>query len=148
MKMGRSSASGLRITVFGSSGFLGRYVVSRLAGVGCQMVLPYRGDELYMRHLKLMGDLGGINFVKGTIRSLDDIQAAVSGSDVVINLLGIRQETRRAIAHAPVTSVFCCNNAGVVRSSAHRSTSVVFAARSDPRPPPTPSDGGLFPTVT
>ena len=96
MKMGRSSVSGLRVTIFGSSGFLGRYVVSRLGAVGCQMVLPYRGDELYMRHLKPMADLGAINFVKGTIRSLEDIQAAVEGSNVVINLLGLRQETRCA----------------------------------------------------
>lgn len=119
MKMGRSSVSGLRITVFGSSGFLGRYVVSRLAGVGCQLVLPYRGDELYMRHLKPMGDLGAVNFVKGTIRSLDDIQAAVDGSDVVINLLGIRQETRCAIAHANYVSKYStqrlrCFDVGVV----------------------------------
>jgi len=96
LKGGRSSSSGLRVTVFGSTGFMGRYVVSHLGGVGCQLVLPYRGDEVYMRNLRLMGDLGAINFVKSSIRSLEDIESAVAGSDVVVNLLGIRAETRRA----------------------------------------------------
>lgn len=98
--MGRSSFSGRKVTIFGSSGFLGRYVVSRLGAAGCQMVLPYRGDELFMRHLKGMGDLGAVNFQKSSIRSLADIEAAVAGSDTVVNLLGIRSETRRASARA------------------------------------------------
>jgi NADH dehydrogenase (ubiquinone) 1 alpha subcomplex subunit 9 len=68
------------VTIFGSTGFVGRYVVNRLgedtghacksmkkltrcAGrIGTQMMLPYRGDELDTRHLKLMGDLGQIEF--------------------------------------------------------------------------------------
>lgn len=78
---GRSSFSGVVATVFGSTGFVGRYVVNRLGElwvwslggvaycrqllpyegrVGSQIVLPLRGDEHDYRHLRLMGDLGQI----------------------------------------------------------------------------------------
>ena len=78
---GRSSFSGIVATVFGSTGFVGRYVVNKLgvytesvifccdlsnlsaypAGrVGSQIVVPLRGDEHDYRHLRLMGDLGQI----------------------------------------------------------------------------------------
>lgn len=95
MKQGRSSFSGHRITILGAGGFMGRYVTSRLGAVGCQMVLPYRGDELYMRHLKPMADLGAISFVKYSIRRLEDVEKVVAGSDVVINLIGLKSETKR-----------------------------------------------------
>lgn len=41
---GRSSDSGIVATVFGSTGFLGRYLVNALGRVGSQVILPYRGD--------------------------------------------------------------------------------------------------------
>lgn len=55
---GRSSVSGVTATVFGATGFLGRYVVNALAKLGSQVVVPFRCDELDMMHLKQMGDLG------------------------------------------------------------------------------------------
>ena len=55
----RSSVTGHTATVFGCTGFLGRYLVNRLAQKGTQVVVPYR-DEEEMRHLKVMGDLGQV----------------------------------------------------------------------------------------
>lgn len=95
---GRSSVSGATVTVFGAAGFIGRYVVNRLGKMGCRVVVPYRGDELHVRHLKPMGDLGVINPMAMSIRNLDEIETAVAGSNVVINLLGKHFETRRAPA--------------------------------------------------
>ena len=60
---GRSSFSGLVVTVFGATGFVGRYVVNRLGRMGSQVVVPYRGDEHDYRHLRLMGDLGQVVFL-------------------------------------------------------------------------------------
>lgn len=60
---GRSSFSGLVVTVFGATGFVGRYVVNRLGKMGSQIVVPYRGDEHDHRHLRLMGDLGQVVFL-------------------------------------------------------------------------------------
>lgn len=92
---GRSGVSGITATIFGASGFLGKYVVNRLGKIGTRCVLPYRGDEVDVRHLRPGGDLGVINPMEMTIRSLDDIEAAVAGSNVVINLLGKHIETSR-----------------------------------------------------
>ena len=47
---------------------------------------------------KPMGDLGVINPMAMSIRNLDEIETAVAGSNVVINLLGKHFETRRAPA--------------------------------------------------
>lgn len=60
---GRSSVSGVTATVFGATGFLGRYVVNALAKLGSQVVIPYRCDELEMMHLKQMGDLGQVTIL-------------------------------------------------------------------------------------
>jgi len=56
---GRSAVSGHTATVFGCTGFLGKYVVSKIARAGTQVVVPYR-DEDAKRPLRVMGDLGQI----------------------------------------------------------------------------------------
>ena len=92
---GRSSVSGATVTVFGGTGFLGRYVINRLGKMGCRVVVPFRGDEIMLRHLKPMGDLGVVNFFDMSIRDPDQIEEAVAGSNIVINLLGKHFETSR-----------------------------------------------------
>ena len=52
--------SGITATVFGCTGFLGRYVVNALAKHGSQVVIPYRCDDTDMPHLRVMGDLGQV----------------------------------------------------------------------------------------
>jgi len=92
---GRSSVSGATVTVFGGTGFLGRYVINRLGKMGCRVVVPFRGDEIMVRHLKPMGDLGVVNFFDMSIREPEQIEEAVTGSNIVINLLGKHFETSR-----------------------------------------------------
>lgn len=53
----RSSNSGHIATVFGATGFLGKYLVSKLAKQGTQVVIPYRDLE-WALPLKVSGDLG------------------------------------------------------------------------------------------
>ena len=50
--------SGITATVFGSTGFLARYLINALARQGSQVVVPYRADDLDAQHLRQMGDLG------------------------------------------------------------------------------------------
>ena len=92
---GRSSVSGLTATVFGATGVLGQYVVIRRGTIGCRVRCPHRGDDVDARHLKLAGDLGMVQPYQMSIRSLDEIQEAVAGSNIVINLLGKHFETSR-----------------------------------------------------
>lgn len=91
---GRSSVSGIIATVFGSTGFLGRYVVQQLAKMGSQVMVPFRGSEDSPRHLKLMGDLGQIIPIRFDPRDENSMKSAIAKSNVVINLIGREFETR------------------------------------------------------
>nr|CAD1820943.1 unnamed protein product [Ananas comosus var. bracteatus] len=91
---GRSSVSGIVATVFGATGFLGRYVVQQLAKMGTQVLVPFRGSEDSHRHLKLMGDLGQIVPMKYNPRDENSIKAVMAKSNVVLNLIGKEYETR------------------------------------------------------
>jgi len=85
---GRSSVSGIVATVFGATGFLGRYLVQQLAKMGSQVLVPFRGSEDSPRHLKLMGDLGQVVPMKFDPRDEDSIKAVMAKANVVINLIG------------------------------------------------------------
>ncbi|GAA0166543.1 hypothetical protein Leryth_021672 [Lithospermum erythrorhizon] len=91
---GRSSVSGIVATVFGATGFLGRYLVQQLAKMGSQVLVPFRGSEDDPRHLKLMGDLGQIVPMKYDPRDENSIKAVMAKANVVINLIGRDYETR------------------------------------------------------
>jgi NADH dehydrogenase (ubiquinone) 1 alpha subcomplex subunit 9 len=84
---GRSSLGGHTATVFGATGFLGRYIVNRLARAGCTVVIPYR-EEMAKRHLKVTGDLGRVVFTEYDLRNTDSIEESVRHSDMVFNLVG------------------------------------------------------------
>ena len=64
-----TQVSGVQATVFGSTGFLGQYVVSALARQGSGVVCPYRCDEIDMQHLKVLGDLGQVRCAGGHVRA-------------------------------------------------------------------------------
>ncbi|KAJ2552842.1 Protein-lysine N-methyltransferase efm5 [Coemansia sp. RSA 1933] len=91
---GRQSWNGQTATVFGCSGFLGRYVVARLAREGTKVIVPYRGLSEYIRHLKPTGDLGMVIPMEFDIRNPQQIEECVRHSDVVINLIGRNYETK------------------------------------------------------
>ncbi|KAL8194533.1 UNVERIFIED_CONTAM: 39kDa subunit of ndufa9, NADH:ubiquinone oxidoreductase, partial [Gekko kuhli] len=93
-KSGRSSVSGIVATVFGATGFLGRYVVGRLGRIGSQVIIPYRCDQYDIMYLRPMGDLGQLLFMEWDARDKDSIRRALEHSNVVINLVGKEWETR------------------------------------------------------
>ncbi|KAF2704176.1 NAD(P)-binding protein [Pleomassaria siparia CBS 279.74] len=84
---GRSSLGGYTATVFGATGFLGRYIVNRLARSGCTVVIPFR-DDMAKRHLKVTGDLGRVVFLEMDLRNTASIEESVRHSDIVYNLIG------------------------------------------------------------
>lgn len=91
---GRSSFNGVVATVFGCTGFLGRYVCNKLGKTGSQMILPYRSDFYDAQRLKVCGDLGQVLFTPYDIRDDESIAKAVQYSNVVINLVGRDYETK------------------------------------------------------
>jgi len=89
---GRASANA-SVTVFGATGFSGHYVVYLLGQIGCQVIIPYRGDGYWARELKLAGDLGQIVNFPCELKRYDQVQGAVKRSQAVINMLGDWKET-------------------------------------------------------
>lgn len=80
-----------QVTVFGGSGFLGRYVVHALAKRGHRVRVACRRPDLAY-HLQIAGTLGQIQAVQANLRFPWSIERAVEGSDHVVNLVGILTE--------------------------------------------------------
>ena len=76
------------VTVFGGSGFIGRYLVKRLADAGDRVCVAVRDVE-NARFLKPMGDVGQIVPVSADIRDDDSVRSAVRGADAVIFSVGV-----------------------------------------------------------
>ena len=81
-----------RVTVFGGSGFLGRYLVRRLAAAGARVDVAVRDPEAALP-LKTMGDVGQITLVAASVRNAASVDRAVAGADTVINLVGLLYES-------------------------------------------------------
>ena len=76
------------VTVFGGSGFLGRHVVRALARRDYRIRVAVRRPEPAF-HLQPLGKVGQIHAVQANVRNAASVQAAMRGSDIVVNLVGI-----------------------------------------------------------
>jgi len=132
---GRSSFNGIVCTVFGNTGFLGRYVCNRLGKCGTQLILPYRGDPYDSLRLKLVGDLGQVLFHPFDLRDDESIYKCVKYSHVVVNLIGRDWETKNfkfddVHVEGAANLARICKEAGVERF-VH-----VSCLNADPHPSP------------
>jgi NADH dehydrogenase len=76
------------VTVFGGSGFIGRYLVQRLARQGWIVRVAVRRPDRAL-FLKPMGAVGQITPIAASLRHEGSIAAAVAGAEAVVNLVGI-----------------------------------------------------------
>ncbi|TCT03175.1 complex I NDUFA9 subunit family protein [Aquabacter spiritensis] len=76
------------VTVFGGSGFLGRYVVRALAKRGYRIRVPVRRPDL-AGFLQPLGYVGQIQVMQANVRFPASVLAAAAGSECVINLVGV-----------------------------------------------------------
>jgi uncharacterized protein YbjT (DUF2867 family) len=81
-------------TVFGGSGFIGRYVVKRLAARGYVVRVAVRYPEAAL-FLKPMGAVGQIVPLYAPIQHEAAVHRAIEGAVVVVNLVGILAERRK-----------------------------------------------------
>jgi NADH dehydrogenase len=81
-------------TVVGGSGFIGRYVVKRLAAAGHVLRVAVRDPEL-AQFLKPMGRVGQVVPLFADITDDVTVARAVDGASLVVNLVGILAERRR-----------------------------------------------------
>lgn len=79
---------GALATVFGGSGFVGRHTVRALARNGWRVRAAVRRPDL-AGHLQPMGVVGQIHAVQANVRYPASVAAALQGSDVVVNLVGV-----------------------------------------------------------
>jgi NADH dehydrogenase len=80
-------------TVIGGSGFLGRYIVKRLAAQGHIVRVAVR-DPVRAQFLKPMGRVGQVVPLFANITSDGTLARAIEGADIVINLVGILAERK------------------------------------------------------
>ena len=76
------------VTLIGGGGFLGRYVAQDLLAAGARVRIAQR-DPRQALFLKPLGGLGQTQFVACDIRKPDQVARAISGSDGVVNLVGV-----------------------------------------------------------
>ncbi len=74
-------------TIYGGSGFVGRYIARRLAKRGWRVRVAVRRPNEAM-HVKPYGVVGQVEPVFCNIRDDDSVRAAMAGSDAVINCVG------------------------------------------------------------
>jgi NADH dehydrogenase len=82
------AGNGGLVTVFGGSGFVGRYAVRALARDGWRIRAACRRPDL-AGHLQPMGNVGQIMPVQANVRYPDSVAAALAGADAVVNLVAI-----------------------------------------------------------
>lgn len=82
------------VTVFGGSGFVGRYVVQRLAEHGAVIRVPTRRPERAL-FLKPLGGIGQINIEPWNPSASGEVERLVAGSDHAISLVGILFESHK-----------------------------------------------------
>jgi len=107
------------VTIFGGSGFVGRYVVQRMARQGWRVRVAVRrpNEALFV---KTYGGVGQIEPVLCNVRDDGSVRDALAGADAAVNCVGILVEQGRnsfdAVHHKAATRIArMCGQAGVGR---------------------------------
>ena len=80
------------VTIFGGSGFVGRYIVRRMAKEGWRVRVAVRDPNLAM-FVKPYGVVGQVEPLFCNIRDDASVRAVTRGADAVVNCVGILDET-------------------------------------------------------
>ncbi len=80
------------VTIFGGSGFVGRYIARRLAKEGWRVRVAVRRPNEAM-FVKPYGAVGQVEPVFANIRDDASVRAVLMGADAVVNCVGILAET-------------------------------------------------------
>ena len=107
------------ITLLGGSGFVGTELTQRLAGGASEVrVLTRRAQRV-----KSFRILPNVDVIETNVHDVDELSAAIAGSDVLINLVGIlnsagsqaKNSFDGAHAQLTATAVEACKRSGVTR---------------------------------
>jgi len=84
--------TGRLVTVFGGSGFIGRYAVRALARAGWRVRVASRRPDLAF-FLQPAGKVGQIHAVQANLRYPDSVARALRDAEAVVNLVGLMSES-------------------------------------------------------
>ena len=75
------------VTIYGGSGFVGRYIARRMAKAGWRVRVAVRRPNEAM-HVKTYGVVGQVEPLLCNIRDDDSVRAVMQGADAVVNCVG------------------------------------------------------------
>ena len=81
-----------RVAILGGAGFIGRYLVKRLAERGDVLAVGGR-DTAAAKFLKLKGDVGQVGLLNVSMADEPLLRAFAADNDAVVNLVGILRES-------------------------------------------------------
>lgn len=76
------------VTVFGGSGFIGRYVCEQLMQSGARVRVATRQPRL-AHFIQPLGSVGQLGVVRTNLRDTNSVARAVDGATAVVNLIGV-----------------------------------------------------------
>jgi len=76
------------VTVFGGSGFVGKYVVRALCRDGWRVRVAARRPHT-CQDLKVIGNVGQVQLMQANIRFPKSVASAIEGADAVVNLVAV-----------------------------------------------------------
>ena len=82
------------IAIFGAGGFLGKHLMRELTKLDYRVKVATR-NPYHKGYLKPLGNPGQIELFKTNIFNPEDVRRVLSNCDLVINLVGILNETRK-----------------------------------------------------
>ncbi len=107
------------VTVFGGSGFIGRYAARTLVEAGWRVRIAVRRPHL-AGDVRLAGSPGWVDIVQANVRHKASVAAALDGADAAVNLVGIlfekgRQNFESAQREGAINVAEACAAAGISR---------------------------------
>ncbi len=107
------------VTIFGGSGFLGRYAARQLVKAGWRVRIAVRRPNL-AGDARLAGAPGWVDIVQANVRHKTSVASAIEGADAVVNLVGIltekgRQTFEGAQREGAINVAEACKAAGIKR---------------------------------
>lgn len=76
------------VTLFGGSGFIGRYAARKLVEAGWRVRVAVRRPHL-ANDVRLAGVPGWVDIVQANVRNRESVARAVEDADAVVNLVGV-----------------------------------------------------------
>ena len=107
------------VTLFGGSGFIGRYAARELIKKGYRVRIAVRRPHL-AGDCRLAGPPGWVDIVQTNIRDIPSIERALEGADAAVNLVGImfekgKQSFEAAQREGARNVAAACDKAGISR---------------------------------